>query len=97
MSDFFASTARQQREHRTPGIETITFAKFRSGSCGADYICQRMTDVTNVETLAFVELLFERKYDDHSIDVAPHRVNSIPAPRPNLRADVVNDFETVSM
>src|SRR5258708_8529719 len=55
-----------------------------------------MTDVFDLDLMLGVEVLLKRKDDEHSIDVAANRVEAVAAPRPHLRADVVDDFESIT-
>src|SRR5262249_7310677 len=56
-----------------------------------------MSYVLGFDAVLAVEVYFKRKDDQHPIDVALQRVHSIAPPRPDLRADVVDDAETLAM
>ena len=56
-----------------------------------------MDDVFDLDAGHFVELLLKRKDHQHAIDVPAERADSIPAPSPNLRTDVIDNLESVAM
>src|SRR6266705_3706532 len=88
---------RQQCEDGTRRIQSVTSAEVFARRRGATSLRQWVTDVFDLETRAFVELFFKRKDHQHAIDVAVQRANTVSAPGPHLRADVVNDFEPFAM
>ena len=51
-----------------------------------------MADKYRAQPGLVIELGLERKDAEHEIEKARHLFNSTAVPRPNLRADVVNDF-----
>ena len=50
-----------------------------------------MADELNVDASLSVERLLERKDHEHPVHVRLHRLHAAGAPRPQLRADVVDD------
>src|SRR4030095_1721012 len=56
-----------------------------------------MTHKGNFEAFVSVELLLERQYHEHSVDIATESANAVSSPGPDLRADVINKLESVTM
>src|SRR5262245_23899584 len=56
-----------------------------------------MSYVLGFDAVLAVEVYFKREDDQHPVYVALQRVDSIAPPRPDLRADVVDDAETLVM
>ena len=56
-----------------------------------------MPDVINLHSAPGVVILFKRQDDQHPFDIAPDLSDAIAAPRPDLRADVIDDALPVTM
>src|SRR5437868_10876201 len=50
-----------------------------------------------LDTVSAIPLAFERKNRQQEIDVALNLADATRPPRPELRTDVVNDFQTLAM
>src|SRR5438093_12391994 len=63
----------------------------RSGSRDDGH--HRMADKNRAQTRCLIELGFKRKNTEHQINGLSHLRNATLVPRPNLRADVINNFQ----
>ena len=50
-----------------------------------------MPDIFDTYTPSFVKVTLEGEYDEHSLDIALNRIDSVSAPCPDLRTDVLGD------
>src|SRR6185295_200138 len=95
--NLFLSASRQERENRAGWIQTKISTELLTRGSRADDSCKRMPDVLDFDAGVSVELLFKRKDHQHAIDVSAERADSIPAPSPHLRTDVIDDLESLAM
>src|SRR5512146_3040691 len=95
--NFFLSASRQERDNRARRIQSMMGAEFLARGGRADNPGERMPDILDLDAGVFVELLLKRKDHQHAIDVAAERADSILAPSPNLRTDVIHDLESLAM
>src|SRR5437867_8071567 len=95
--NLFLPAAWKQSSNRTFRIKIVSAAEFVARHCCRQLANQRVTDVFHFDSNSLVELFFERQDHQHPIDVAAQRSDSVPAPGPYLRADVVNDLEAFAM
>src|SRR5262245_42740109 len=91
------AAARQERDDRLRGVEMMARTEIIPAGGYSHAIEQRMADVIDIDTVAFVIIFLERQDDEHSLDVALDRVDAITAPRPDLRADVIDHAPLVAL
>ena len=78
--------------HRpAPGSSPTARSNIARGRVGARQIDERMPDELDGHAGLLVDRRLERKDHEHAIDVAANRLEPPGAPRPELRADVVDD------
>src|SRR5215510_9223903 len=90
------ATAGQQRDDRPRLVEPMARAELFARRGHSNAVEQRMADVINLDAVALVIVLLERQDDQHLLDVAFDRVNTIAAPGPDLRADVIDHAMAVA-
>ena len=88
---FVRTAPRKQRHDRTRAVEAYLTEETFLWLLRAREIDQRMADELDRHAGIAVERFFEGKNHQHAIGDALHRPHPVPAPGPELRADVVND------
>ena len=91
------ATARQKGENGPVGVESVTPTERLAIFCHPQAPLQGMTDIVDLDPVRFVEGLLEGQDHQHSLDGAPDRADAVGPPRPDLRADVVDDAVAVAM
>ena len=81
----------QQRHDRTGRIEAEFAGEREPVRPRCRQLEQRMAHEAHVHALRAIQRLLEREDHQHPIDQRLHRLHAARAPRPQLRADVVDD------
>ena len=89
--DFVRPAARQQRHDRPLRIEPDLAQKTVLRLLRAREIDERMSDELHRHAGIAIDLFLERKDHEHAIDEPLHHLHAALAPRPELRADVIDD------
>ena len=89
--DFVGTAAGKQRHDRTRAVEANLAEEALLRLLRSGEVDQRMANELDRHAGIAVEGFFEWKNHQNAIGDALHGPHPVPAPRPELRADVIND------
>ena len=92
--DFAPAAPGQEHYQGTRRIERVSEAERLAIPRRINEVDEGVAHEANGNVLLPIELLFERQDDEHLLDRFADRADAPSAPRPHLRADVIDDGNT---
>ena len=89
--DFLRSRSWHEAHRHAPWVHAELPLRLLAARERREDLHERMPDPGHRDSALAVELFFESEEDKHPVDVTPDPVEAEPSPRPELRADEVED------